>query len=203
MHNHILSFPNNVCHFVEFSAWKWVGAVYKPRRTVNMSSHALCTYYLAFSEHQGGESRGPQQYLLSSSSGHTLQQGHLAYWFQSPCPWLLSLIIPNNVQWGDAGAPLLVIFWSHLLMHSGEGSKDRASCAQPESFYANLQRQPHLHRAQPSLAKRHHEMRNLGSHFSLTQRYNSCRLLRQAETYSTASSERWESNCYFTVSSED
>lgn len=91
-------------------------------------------------------------------------------------PLLLSLIIPNNVQWADAGASLLVILWSHLLTHSGEGSKDGASLAQPESFYANLQRQPHLHRAQPSLAKRHHEMRNLGSRFSLTQRSGTTRV---------------------------
>lgn len=30
--------------------------------------------------------RVPRQYLLCASSGHTLEQGYLAYWFQSPSP---------------------------------------------------------------------------------------------------------------------
>lgn len=163
---------------------------------MTMGFHPLCTYYLAFSENQGGESRGPQQYLLSSSSGHTFQQGHLAYWFQSPCPWP-STPVSYHPKQCPMGRCRCLSFGDSLKPSANALRWREQRRGLPRSAWILLCKPstsapPASRSAQPCQETSRNEKPGFALLSNTKERHNSCRLLRQAETYSTASSERWK-----------
>ena len=129
--------------------------------------------------------RVPQQYLLWASSGHTLQQGHLAYWFQSPCPLACIPVSyhPKQCPKGDVATPLLVILGSHLLMHSGWWER---RLGLPSSAWIVLCKLPASGRparcsAQPSQETSRNPKPGFTFHANTNELHNFYRLLRQAE----------------------